>query len=178
MSIFSLVITKSCFLYSESKSFQTGDIPSHGLQRRSSLLFPNECDMVWNSKASVYGWVDSSSVSIFPLAVHKVRFIALCVTKKSIFWPPSSKKIVYNTGKTFILFKWLLPSICSGIKLYSRKIKFFPLVAQHTIWSNLTRTGPVKPRPWTETVKSLFFRLVKPSFHSSSFENPIIRNPK
>ena len=44
---------------------------------------------------------------------------------KSTFWPASRKKIVCNTGKTFILLVWLLPSLCSGIKLHTRKINFF-----------------------------------------------------
>ena len=61
----------------------------------------------------------------FLLAVHKVDFIAPCGANKSTFWPASRKKIVYNTGKTFILLVWLLPSLCSGIKLYTRKINFF-----------------------------------------------------
>ena len=44
---------------------------------------------------------------------------------KSTFWPYSRKKIVCNTGKTSILLVWLLPSLCSGIKLHTRKINFF-----------------------------------------------------
>ena len=38
----------------------------------------------------------------FLLAGHKVDFIAPCGAKKSTFWPASRKKIVCNTGKTFI----------------------------------------------------------------------------
>ena len=34
---------------------------------------------------------------------------------------------------------------------------------QYKIWSNLTRTGPVKPRAWTETVKSFPSKLLTPS---------------
>ena len=52
-------------------------------------------------------------------------FIDPCGANKSTFWPASRKKIVCNTGKTFILFVWLLPSFCSGIKLHTRKINFF-----------------------------------------------------
>ena len=40
--------------------------------------------------------------SIFLLAGHKVDFIAPCGANKSTFWPASRKKIVCNTGKTFI----------------------------------------------------------------------------
>ena len=71
--------------------------------------------------------------NIFLLSGHKVDFIAPCGTNKSIFWPHSRKKIACNTGKTFILLVWLLPSLCSGIKLHIRKINFFSLVAQYTI---------------------------------------------
>ena len=73
-------------------------------------------------------------INFFLLAGHKVDFIAPCGSNKSIFWPHSRKKIVCNTGKTFILLAWLLPSLCSGIKLYTRKINFFFLVAQYTIF--------------------------------------------
>ena len=38
----------------------------------------------------------------FLLAGHKVDFIAPCRANKSTFWPASRKKIVCNTGKTFI----------------------------------------------------------------------------
>ena len=69
----------------------------------------------------------------FLLARHKVDFIAPCGTNKSTFWPYSRKKIVCNTGKTFILLVWLLPSLCSGIILHTRKIIFFSLIAQCTI---------------------------------------------
>ena len=69
----------------------------------------------------------STLIFIFLLAGHKVDFIAPCGANKSTFWPYSRKKIVCNTGKTFILFVWLLPSLCSGIKLHTRKINdFFP----------------------------------------------------
>ena len=61
----------------------------------------------------------------FLLAGHKVDFIAPCGSNKSTFWPASRKKIVCNTGKTFILLVLLLPSLCSGIKLHTRKINFF-----------------------------------------------------
>ena len=61
----------------------------------------------------------------FLLAGHKVDFIAPCGAKKSTFWRASRKKIVCNTRKTFILLVWLLPSLCSGIKLHTRKINFF-----------------------------------------------------
>ena len=61
----------------------------------------------------------------FLLAGHKVDFIAPCGANKSIFWPYSRKKIVCNAGKTFILLVWLLPSLCSGIKIHTRKINFF-----------------------------------------------------
>ena len=62
---------------------------------------------------------------IFLLAGHKVDFIAPCGANKSTFWPYSRQKIVCNTGKTFILLVWLLPLLCSGIKLHTRKINFF-----------------------------------------------------
>ena len=61
----------------------------------------------------------------FLLAGHKVDFIAPHWAIKSTFWPASRKKIVCNAGKTFILLVWLLPSLCSGIKLHTRKINFF-----------------------------------------------------
>ena len=70
---------------------------------------------------------------VFLLAGHKVDFIAPCGANKSTFCPASRKKIVCNMGKTFILVVWLLPSLCSGIKLHTRKINFFSLVAQCTI---------------------------------------------
>ena len=59
------------------------------------------------------------------LAGHKLGFISPCGANKSIFWPPSRKKIVCDTGKTFIFLVWLLPSLCSGIKLHTRTINFF-----------------------------------------------------
>ena len=55
----------------------------------------------------------------------KTYFIRVNATVKFIFWPLSRRKIVYDTGKTFILFLWLLPSLCSGIKLHNRNINFF-----------------------------------------------------
>ena len=67
----------------------------------------------------------SQNKCFFLLAGHKVDFIAPCGTNKSTFWPASRKKIVCNTGKTFILLMWLLTSLCSGIKLHTRKINFF-----------------------------------------------------
>ena len=94
--------------------------------------------------------------NIFLLAGHKVNFIALCGANKSTFWPYSRKKIMCNTGKTFILLVWLLPSLCSGIKLHTRKIIFFSLVAQCTIVSMFL----LKPLPslqqQTPTPLSLF----------------------
>ena len=66
-----------------------------------------------------------SEIFFFLLAGHKVDFIAPCGANKSTFWPASRKKIVCNKGKTFILLVWLLPSLCSGIKLLTRKINFF-----------------------------------------------------
>ena len=68
---------------------------------------------------------ESRCIYFFLLAGHKVDFIAPCGAKKSTFWPASRKKIVCNTGKTFILLVWLLTSLCSGIKLHTRKINFF-----------------------------------------------------
>ena len=56
------------------------------------------------------------------LAGHKVDFIFPCGENKSIFWPPSRKKIVCDTGKTFILLAWLLPSQTS----HSQYKFFFP----------------------------------------------------
>ena len=45
-------------------------------------------------------------------------FIATCGSNKSIFWPSSRKK-------KLILLVWLLPSLCTEIKLLTRKINFF-----------------------------------------------------
>ena len=77
--------------------------------------------------------------NVFLLAGHKVDFIAPCGANKSTFWPYSRKKIVCNTGKTFILLVWLLPLLCSGIKLHTRKINFFfpsctMYYYSHSIW--------------------------------------------
>ena len=58
-------------------------------------------------------------------------FINPWEANKCIFCPHSRKKIVCNTGKTFILLVWLLPSLCSGIKFHTGKIIFFSLVAQY-----------------------------------------------
>ena len=70
-----------------------------------------------------YFWLQNNC--IFLLADHEVRFIVPCVANKSIFWPPCWKKIVCDTRKTLILLVWLLPSLCSGIKLHTRKINYF-----------------------------------------------------
>ena len=70
----------------------------------------------------------------FPQAGHKVDFFGPCGTNKSILWPPSGKKIMCDTGKTLILLMWLLPCLCSGIKLHTRKINFSSLVSQYTIF--------------------------------------------
>ena len=80
---------------------------------------------------------------IFLLAGHKVHFIAPCGGGggKSIFQPPSRKKIVCNAGKTFILFVWLLDSLCSGIKLHTRKINFFPLLYNVLLPTQETRNN-------------------------------------
>ena len=72
-------------------------------------------------KPSLVAW----NKFFFLLAGHKVDFIGPCGANKSTFWPASRKKIVCNTGKTLILLVWLLPSLCSGIKLDTRKINFF-----------------------------------------------------
>ena len=64
-------------------------------------------------------------IIFFLLESHKVDFIAPREVNKAIFWPHSRKKIVCDTGKTLILLVWLLPSLCSGIKLHTRKINFF-----------------------------------------------------
>ena len=42
------------------------------------------------------------------------------------FLTPQQKKTVFDTEKTLILVEWLLPSLCLGIKLHTRKIIFFP----------------------------------------------------
>ena len=69
----------------------------------------------------------TSKMNVFLLSGHKVDFIAPCGANKSIFWPHSRKKIVCNTGKTFILLVRLLASLYSGIKLHTRKTNFcFP----------------------------------------------------
>ena len=65
------------------------------------------------------------TIYYFLLAGHKADFISPYGTNKSILWPPSRKKIVFDTGKTFILLVWLLPTLCSGIKLPTRKTNFF-----------------------------------------------------
>ena len=84
----------------------------------------------------------ATRIILFLLAGHKVYFTAPCETNKSISWPPSRKKIVCDKWKTFILIVWLLPLLCSSIELYTRKIHFFSLVAQYTIYSSLILSGP------------------------------------
>ena len=75
---------------------------------------------------------------VFLLAGHKVDFIAPCGANKSTFWPASRTKIVCNTGKTFILLVWFLPSLCSGIKLHTRKINFFfPSCTMYYCWTTI-----------------------------------------
>ena len=64
-------------------------------------------------------------LKLFLQAGHKVHFIASYGTNKCIFWPSSRSKIACDTEKTLILFVWLLTSLYSGIKLYTRKINFF-----------------------------------------------------
>ena len=81
---------------------------------------------LWFSIFSKYSITLVYKIKIFfLLAGHKVDFIAPCGANKSTFWPASRKKIVCNTRKKFILLVWLLPSLCSGIKLHTRKINFF-----------------------------------------------------
>ena len=41
-----------------------------------------------------------------------------------LYGPLVEKQIVYDTGKTLILLVWFLPSLCSGIKLHTRKFFF------------------------------------------------------
>ena len=52
---------------------------------------------------------------------------------RSTFRPPTRKKIACDMGKTSILLVWLLPLLCSGIRIHTREINFFPLVAHLTI---------------------------------------------
>ena len=59
---------------------------------------------------------------IFPAWGNKTHFMR---SRKSICWLSSGKRVIRNTGETFILLVWFLPSFCSGIKLYTRKINFF-----------------------------------------------------
>ena len=78
----------------------------------------------------LFAWVDFKAYTafskwIFLLVGHKVDFIAQCGSNKSIFWPHSEKKIMCDTKKRLILLVWLLPSLCLGIKLQTRKINFF-----------------------------------------------------
>ena len=47
-------------------------------------------------------------------------------------------------------------------KNFLKYVTFFTWLF-NTIWSNLTWTGPVKPRVWTERIKSYFSRLITPS---------------
>ena len=97
-------------------------------------------------------------------------FIAPCGTNKSTFWPASRKKIVCNTGKTFILLMWLLPSLCSGIKRHTRKINFFSLVAQCTIplpVYNVHFISPFRTENsifWLPTRKKIVWNTVKTFF--------------
>ena len=65
----------------------------------------------------------------FLLAGHKVDFIARAGQTN-----PLSGPLVEKKSCAFILLVWLLPSLCSGIKLHTRKINFFSLVAQCTIF--------------------------------------------
>ena len=60
--------------------------------------------------------------------------------EKSIPWPSSRKKIMCDTWKTLILLVWLLPLLCSGINLHTRKINiFFPncIIYYFTLQSTL-----------------------------------------
>ena len=64
--------------------------------------------------------------------------------------------ILYYTGKTFILLVWLLPSLCSGIKLQTRKINFFfpgytIYYCEREVWC------PSKATVTTTWVKLMFF---------------------
>ena len=60
--------------------------------------------------------------NLFLLAGHKVDFIAPCGANKSTFWPYSRKKIVCNTGKTFIF-----PS-CTMYYFLHKRTKIFNLL--------------------------------------------------
>ena len=74
--------------------------------------------------------------TFFLLSGHKVDFIAPRGTKKSFFRHANKKKIVCDTGNTFILLVWLLPPLCSGIKHYTRKNKIFLLTDQKVNFSS------------------------------------------
>ena len=85
----------------------------------------------------------------FPLAGHKVYFITLCGSNKSIFWPSRRKKIVCDTEKTFTLLVSLLPSLCSGIKFHTRnsilhnkgrKLRFLHAVQGSQIFAHVVYT--------------------------------------
>ena len=69
------------------------------------------------------------------------------------YYEQSWYECIFSTmgSENGFLLLWLLPSLCSGIKLHTRKIHFYSLVAQYTI---LVRIGS------TESLYGHFFDYV------------------
>ena len=83
---------------------------------------------------------------IFFPRLRQKKWPFLCMhKKKSIFWPPEINKIVCDKEKTLFLIVPLL--LCSGIKIHTRKINFFPLVVQYTITRNWITLIPPSRKP-------------------------------
>ena len=83
-----------------------------------------------NNHTSKINFFPRSHAIIFTWGPSNV-FLSTQRAMKCTLWPTSKKK-------TFILIVWLLSSICSAIKLYTREINFFFLVAQYTNSFKLT----------------------------------------
>ena len=86
--------------------------------------------------------------------------------EKSIPWPPSRKKIMCDTWKTLILLVWLLPLLCSGINLHTRRINiFFPncTIYYFTLQSTLVTIQ-------TSVKKVHIFRICKKNCQKDRFQ--------
>ena len=93
---------------------------------------------------------------IFLLPGHKVDFIAPCGANKSTFWPASRKKIVCNTGKTFILLVTLkggfaCPKCCWNATKRSHFCIGLLLVMKN---GSITTTPSAKTHMWNPAAKT------------------------
>ena len=86
---------------------------------------------------------------------HKWIFLPRKEQENPFSDPPRRKKIVCDMGETLILLVWWLPSLYSGIKVYTRKTNFFlPRCIIYYFWP------PSRKKSCATRGKHLFYSLV------------------